>query len=227
MLFRSAIYIAQYILNPNGRNDQSFSGGNGTVNLSNQDGISVISLNNDQLISGFQIDLEVDSRFSLEELNTLEGWILKTRHDQNHLRIIGIDFSGSNGRNEIQLSFPGKINAIQKIGACNPMGKEITFTQESSTDLIEIPGNVSIGQLYPNPFNPVISIPISLPYEMDTRIQVFDIQGRHVATLLNENHMVAGNHIINWNANDFASGVYFIQIQTSAGVDVRKAYLVK
>ncbi len=62
---------------------------------------------------------------------------------------------------------------------------------------------------------------------MDVRIQVFDIQGRHVATLINEHQMTTGNHIIKWNANDYASGVYFIQIQTSAGVDVRKAYLVK
>ncbi len=102
-----------------------------------------------------------------------------------------------------------------------------TFMEISSADVVGIPGNVSIGQLYPNPFNPVCSIPITLPNKMDVRIQVFDIQGRHVATLINEHQMTTGNHVIKWNASNFSSGVYFIQIQTSAGIDVRKAYLVK
>ena len=86
---------------------------------------------------------------------------------------------------------------------------------------------MSLGQLYPNPFNPEISIPITLPNEMSTQIMVYDVQGRLVETLLNNDHMTAGSHIIHWNAKSFASGIYFVRIQTPLGTDVRKAYLIK
>jgi hypothetical protein len=62
---------------------------------------------------------------------------------------------------------------------------------------------------------------------MPTQIMVFDVQGRLVETLLNNDHMTAGHHILKWNAESFASGIYFIRIQTPIGSDVRKAYLIK
>ena len=62
---------------------------------------------------------------------------------------------------------------------------------------------------------------------MHTKVVIYDVQGRQVETLLNEYHMTAGSHSLKWNAATFASGIYFIRIQTPIGSDVRKAYLIK
>jgi len=102
-----------------------------------------------------------------------------------------------------------------------------TFMEISSAELVGLPKNVSIGKLYPNPFNPELSIQIALPNDMDAKIQVFDLQGKYVATLLNEHQMNSGTHVIKWDASHLSSGVYFVQLQTPAGSDIQKAYLIK
>jgi hypothetical protein len=56
------------------------------------------------------------------------------------------------------------------------------------------------------------------------KLWFFDVQGRLVETLLNNDHMTAGHHILKWNAESFASGIYFIRIQTPISSDVLKAY---
>jgi len=62
---------------------------------------------------------------------------------------------------------------------------------------------------------------------MSIQILIYDIQGRLVETLLNNDHMTAGSHVIKWNAETFASGIYFVRVQTPLGANIRKAYLVK
>ncbi len=225
--YMDAIFLAQYILNPNGRSEIGINGEEGTVSLSFQNSISLLTLSNENYISGFQLDLSVDNGSSLGEIETPEGWVIKSNHQGNLLRIIGIDLSGNHEQNRIQFSFLGKINGINEISACNPSGREIMFNARKSTTFIEIPDRVNIGQLYPNPFNPEISIPISIPYEMKTRVLVYDLQGRLTATLLNDQYLTTGKHLIKWDASHYSSGVYFIQIQTPESIDIRKAYLVK
>jgi hypothetical protein len=55
---------------------------------------------------------------------------------------------------------------------------------------------------------------------------VFDILGREVSVLINK-EMEAGTHISDWNAAEFASGVYFYEIKTNEFRDVKKMILLK
>ena len=79
---------------------------------------------------------------------------------------------------------------------------------------------------YPNPFNPTATISFSLPQAGDVRLEVFNIVGQKVATLV-ESQMEAGEHSVVWNAGDMASGVYLYRLQ-ARGINItRKMALMK
>ncbi len=80
---------------------------------------------------------------------------------------------------------------------------------------------------YPNPFNPVVTIEFQLPKSEMTSITVFDNAGRVVARLLEKMWKPAGRHIIAWDANNFASGVYLINVQTPNVSITQKTILVR
>ena len=225
--YMDALYLAHDIMNPGNLTSRGFYGGNGHYGLDRAEEKTLITFFNDQQISGFQIDLDVDVNATMDQLVIPDGWVVKTHQNNDRLRIVGIDMTGQNSQSEIKLTIPCNVSSITAINACCPTGQQINFSEKSTPDRIEIPRNVSLGQLYPNPFNPEISIPLTLPNEMPTQIMVFDVQGRLVETLLNNDHMTAGHHILKWNAESFASGIYFIRIQTPISSDVRKAYLIK
>ncbi len=225
--YMDAIFLVQDILNPGDLNSREYDAGTGHLELGRTEENTLITFSNDQQISGFQIDLDIDAIAEMDQLIIPDGWIIKTHQNNDRLRIVGIDFSGQNPQNEINLTIPCIVNSIDEINACCPTGQQINFSNKSTIDRIEVSQNVSLGQLYPNPFNPEITIPISLPYEMSTQIKVYDVQGRLIETLVNNDHMTAGHHVVKWNAESFSSGIYFIRIQTQIGSDVRKAYLIK
>lgn len=93
-----------------------------------------------------------------------------------------------------------------------------------------MPTEFTLSQNYPNPFNPETSIPFALPTRANVKLAVFDLLGREVATLVNGN-MEAGSHIVNWNANELSSGVYFYRLDAQAGEasfnSTRKLVLMK
>ena len=79
---------------------------------------------------------------------------------------------------------------------------------------------------YPNPFNPKTSISFSLPNQSQTSIKVLDIKGKLISTLLNES-MNVGHHQIEWNADGYPSGVYFVKLDADEFTQTQKLMLVK
>ncbi|RMD49441.1 MAG: T9SS C-terminal target domain-containing protein, partial [Ignavibacteria bacterium] len=77
-----------------------------------------------------------------------------------------------------------------------------------------IPGKFELFQNYPNPFNPSTVINYSLPQNAFVRLEVFDLLGNIVTTLVNE-YQNAGLHQINFNASNLSSGIYFYNISVS------------
>jgi len=94
------------------------------------------------------------------------------------------------------------------------------------TKSITRPEAYSLQQNYPNPFNPVTTIQFSLQKEAKTVIEVYDILGRKVATLLNK-QLKAGAHVQTWDARNYASGVYFYRLQSGSFTQVKKMMLLK
>ncbi|MBT3179441.1 MAG: T9SS type A sorting domain-containing protein [Candidatus Marinimicrobia bacterium] len=102
-------------------------------------------------------------------------------------------------------------------------------------DLVEndkdqpVPNEFGISKIYPNPFNPSTTIRFNNGGEsIKTRslLQIFDINGRVVETLVNGN-LVTGEHEIIWNASGFSSGIYFVRLQSNSFVETQKIVLVK
>ncbi len=79
---------------------------------------------------------------------------------------------------------------------------------------------------YPNPFNAATVVSFVLATDSDVRLDVYDVLGRHVATLVDE-RLPAGEHNVSWDAAGWASGVYFARLATSNGSMTRKMVLVR
>ncbi len=93
-------------------------------------------------------------------------------------------------------------------------------------DAVDLPDSFELSQNYPNPFNPSTKIEISIPIQSQVTLTIYDMLGRQVATLANE-EMRAGLHIMEWNASGMASGVYIYRLITSEGVFTKKMTLIK
>jgi hypothetical protein len=89
-----------------------------------------------------------------------------------------------------------------------------------------IPEKYSLEQNYPNPFNPVTKIEFSIAKAGPVRILVYDILGREVASLVN-NDMKAGKYSVDFNASDLSSGVYFYRLTSGDFSDVKKMVVLK
>ena len=88
------------------------------------------------------------------------------------------------------------------------------------------PGDFYISQNYPNPFNPTTTINYSVPTRTFVSLKVFDILGREVTTLVNEEKS-AGNYSVNFNGANLSSGVYFYSISAGNFKQVKKLIMLK
>jgi len=90
----------------------------------------------------------------------------------------------------------------------------------------ELPESVMLSQNYPNPFNPQTVIEFALPFESKVVLEVFTLQGRRVATLINE-VKPSGSHLFTFDATHLPSGVYFYRLQAGTMSVVKKMTLLK
>jgi hypothetical protein len=95
-------------------------------------------------------------------------------------------------------------------------------------DIERIPRSVRLHQNYPNPFNPSTVIRYSLPAASHVTLKVFDLLGRAIATLVDEQKDV-GNHEVNFDTASLhlTSGVYVYRLNTPTGVVSRQMMLVR
>lgn len=90
----------------------------------------------------------------------------------------------------------------------------------------EVPNEYSLSQNYPNPFNPNTKIKFAIPKAAFVKLAVYDMLGREVESLVNE-QMTAGTYEVNWNAAKLSSGIYMYKIMTNDFRMVKKMSLIK
>lgn len=105
-----------------------------------------------------------------------------------------------------------------------------------STQIPSIPSGVKptpttpqqfvLEQNFPNPFNPTTTVRYTLPTSSKVKLTIFDIQGKEVAVLVNE-EQTPGWKEVEWNASGFSSGMYFYKLQAGSFVETKKMLLVK
>ncbi|NOS84682.1 MAG: T9SS type A sorting domain-containing protein [Ignavibacteria bacterium] len=106
----------------------------------------------------------------------------------------------------------------------------LKFSQPIGIDPVssEIPSQFSLSQNYPNPFNPATKIKFAIPagYASQTILSVYDILGRQVAVLVNE-QLKPGTYEVDWYASVYPSGVYFYKINLGSFFEIKRMVLLK
>jgi hypothetical protein len=112
------------------------------------------------------------------------------------------------------------------------MALDITFPLSTPTEdevMVELP--LTLAQNYPNPFNPETAIKYNLPQAGSVSMQVFNLKGQLVKTLVKANKS-AGDYVINWNGTDnngkqVSTGVYYYTLSDGKTQATRKMILIK
>jgi len=91
---------------------------------------------------------------------------------------------------------------------------------------LTVPQDYVLYQNYPNPFNPTTTIRFSIETQSDVFLHIYDIKGRLVETLVT-GELLSGDHAVQWDASDYASGVYFVRLTAGESRQTRKMLLVK
>ena len=89
-----------------------------------------------------------------------------------------------------------------------------------------IPKDYALSPVYPNPFNPSATVRFDVPEVSRVELQVYDVTGKLVETLLNE-RMTAGQHQYTWQPQELATGTYFLRLITANQTFTQKVTYVK
>ncbi len=109
--------------------------------------------------------------------------------------------------------------------AVNQIDYLIAGDLNTDTGLL-FPDNYHISNIYPNPFNPVTSIEYSISENAAIELVIYNIHGRQIQTLV-QGLQIAGYHSINWNASNYPSGIYLIQLASGKHIETKKIILIK
>jgi hypothetical protein len=106
----------------------------------------------------------------------------------------------------------------------------VSDVRETGGDVIK-PTDFSLSQNYPNPFNPTTNFQFTLPKSSHVKIEVFNIVGQKVATVV-DGDMKPGEYTADWNGKDesgktVSSGIYFYRMQAGDFSNMKKMVLIK
>jgi hypothetical protein len=95
---------------------------------------------------------------------------------------------------------------------------------------IGLPAKLNLSQNYPNPFNPTTKIDYSLPFDSKVTLLLYDILGREVKKVINE-QQTAGFYTVEINTNNLASGIYIYKLAVNSNgansILIKKMSLIK
>lgn len=90
-----------------------------------------------------------------------------------------------------------------------------------------LPQEIDLKPNYPNPFNPTTTIRFTLPIQNRVTVEIFNILGRKIATLIDDESFQAGLHKVTWNASEVSSGTYIYRLTTDTKVISKKMTVIK
>jgi len=102
------------------------------------------------------------------------------------------------------------------------------YSPEISIELeaVKLPTQFTLHNNYPNPFNPTTHISYEIPKEEFVSMKIYDMTGREVETLLEQNQQ-PGKYDMNFDGGDLSSGVYFCRLTSGSNIKIIKMLLVK
>ena len=194
-----------------------------------------IVLETDEQISGIQLEFDINSQeeslINVGKGSIVEPLILDYSVVGNHVTLLLYPITGYSIPPGIQdiltLNFESldrskeqESPTLSQVILVNSEG-EIVISDQSS----DFPSELSMG-IYPNPFNATTGISFNLKGSSQVILTVYDVMGRQVAELIN-NELTGGNHKAIWDAAKYPSGQYIVKLETSMGTESQKVLLVK
>ena len=227
--------LARY--NTNGSIDNTFGVGGSIRNYivggnnSNDIACSVAMQTDKKIVAAGWSEDAVGYAFAIERYNTngsLDNSFNTNGMFRNYIS------GGSNyydGANSVAIQTDGKIVAAGwdtdiMLGDAFAVARYTGTATSVINEPYGIPTEFELSQNYPNPFNPSTIIEYTLPMESHVNIKVYDIIGREIATLVNE-EKTPGTYSVNFNASKFASGFYLYRMQAGSFVETKKLILMK
>ncbi|MBS1492465.1 MAG: T9SS type A sorting domain-containing protein [Bacteroidetes bacterium] len=143
-----------------------------------------------------------------------------------------IGFVNGNGNSNVQHNYSFNDNNLQS-GKYKYRLKQTDYNGNfeyynlASEVSIGLPSTFVLKQNYPNPFNPSTKIEFSLPSNGNVMLKIYDISGKEVARLINNEFRNAGNYTVDFNASTLASGVYFYRLEAGSFIGIKKMMFVK
>jgi tetratricopeptide (TPR) repeat protein len=185
--------------------------------------------------------------FTKEERKTIFSSVVKALDDskkkaKNHFETLTKKSNKGDSYAKVELKVMKTINEVVKIKKpktifehINAVNKDIQKLNTVKNEAVKkitnvLPTTYSLSQNYPNPFNPVTKINYELPKDGKVRLVIYDILGRQIKSLVNNEFKTAGRYTVEFNGSQFASGVYFYRIQVEDGkgfTAVKKMVLIK
>ncbi|MBP9192670.1 MAG: T9SS type A sorting domain-containing protein [Ignavibacteria bacterium] len=143
-----------------------------------------------------------------------------------------VAFVNGNG-NSTELKKYNYTDKNLEIGKYNYRLKQIDFNgnfeyyELENEVIVGIPTQFELSQNYPNPFNPATKINFTLPADTKVSLSIYDVSGRLVSTLINNEFKQANYYSVSFNGASLSSGTYFYSIRTDNNNETKKMMLIK
>ena len=234
--------IPNYDYNGDGSNEIIITSG-GSAQMSH-----IFDLKNSEIIESYQ-SIENGNRYELVTMENITcedcmNGIFRRSWDSENVGLVLIDFENHESTDDyIQLGYEENLFTISDVDGDGL--KEIVIdntdngnieiwgngTTTTSTTTSINPSSFKLNQNYPNPFNQITSISYQVQSSGDVVLNIYDVLGNKIKTLVNESKPV-GDYQIKWdgtnqNGERLSSGQYFYQLQVGDFVSTKKMVLLK
>jgi uncharacterized delta-60 repeat protein len=179
---------------------------------------------NNVYVTGLSTGSGTDYDFVTIKYNSLGVQQWEARYNGPGNNIDGANSIAVDGSGNVYVTGVSRSGAVEETNdyATIKYSQMVGITPVSS----EIPDAFLLDQNYPNPFNPKTKIKFGLPTSSFAKLVVYDMLGRELETLVNE-QLNAGTYEADWNASKFTSGVYYYKLTSGDFAETRKAVLIK
>ena len=180
-----------------------------------------VSIMTDGYVGGIDMIVEFNGQFDIALDDKFIGDV-SISENTAHILLVGLNKDDLN-RENIEgtiFDYTGDILSIsQEVANSREMIDNVTFSDG-------MPSGYEISSAYPNPFNPSTSFEMRLYEASNLTVKVYNLTGQLVDVIA-EGNFTADTHTFTWNAENLASGVYFISTQIGSNVENQKVMLIK